>query len=158
MNRELSVALAKQIVGDYIDRMDTIRQDYDGEDCDGCECRYDCLGDYNPDEWVLIARTGEESAHQVEVYVDYPGRCIKTVLKDYEVLLRQDEYDSLNDLIADLLTRDYDHLVTVYRSELLRLHLFGKRLMREIIRGGPEAGKDLLLRTYPKRKHKSRKI
>ena len=155
---DLDVTLAKQIIADYVERMDTIRQVFEWDDEDP-ELLAEILDNYNPDEWTLIARTEEDAEYQVEVYVDYVGNSIRTILPDWDVYTRQVVYDSLQALVSDLLTRDYEDLVHVSRWEIIRLRWFTLKLMYITRHKGFEAGRDYMLRTYPKvRRHKRKAI
>lgn len=158
MCNDLDVALAKQIINDYIERMDTIREYNDCDDCHDCEYRNDCWGDLDLDEWAVIASTPDDAERQVKVYVDYVHKTIKTIV-DKDLYLRTVEYDSLQELVSDLLTKDYDDLVRISRTEIMGLSRFGRKLMRTVDRNGLDAGMEYMLRAYPKvRKYKRKRI
>lgn len=158
MINDLDMTLAKQIIADYVERMDTVRQVFEWDD-DDPDLLAEMPENHNPDEWVLIARTEEGAEHQVEVYVDYINKEIKKIYVDWDVLAWKDVYVSLQDLVSDLLAQNYEDLVIVSRWDVAALRRFSKRLMRITLQKGVEAGKEYMLRTYPKvRRHKRKAI
>ena len=155
---DMSVALAKQIINDYIERMDTIREYNDCDDCHDCEYRNDCWGDLDLDEWAVIASTPDDAERQVKIYVDYVHKTIKTIV-DKDLYLRTVEYDSLQELVSDLLTKDYDDLVRISSAEILGMRELDKRMRWTVAHKGLDAAMECMFRAYPKvRKHKRKRI
>ena len=144
---DMSITLAKQILADYVNRLDAAWADYDDD-------VWNDQDDPNYNTWLLVGQTPEDARVQVELYVDLADLSITVMLPDYEVPLRKHLCPSRQQLIAMILTDGCEALYVVRPWERLQLWLHGKRMMRAINRedkGAVEA----LFREYPKiRKHK----